>query len=68
MWTGYGEYKMSVGLMPTFQPTDRILFAVNIAPFFDFPVDDRRDFCHLLEPFGARDHGEKMYPSRPVNL
>jgi hypothetical protein len=54
MWTGYGEYKMSVGLLPTFQPTDRILFVVNTAPFFDFPVDTHRDFRHLLEPFGAR--------------
>ena len=51
MWTGYGEYKMSVGLLPTFQSTDRILFAINVAPFFDFPVDDHRNFRNLLEPF-----------------
>ena len=59
MWTGYGEYKMSVELLPTFQPTDRILFAVKTEPFFDFRIDDHRDFRHLLEPLGTRDEEPK---------
>src|SRR5260370_25337556 len=38
MWTGYGEYKVSVELLPTFGHGDHILFVVNLAPFFHFAV------------------------------
>jgi hypothetical protein len=51
MWTGYGEYKTTVGLVPSFRGHDRILFAINVGPIFFFPIDAHRLFCHLVEPF-----------------